>query len=555
MNDRQVTVRYVGERHNVPQGTTVADFLLQIDGSISDRVLSASVNRRQVMLDFPLRGEVDLDLVTYGSREGELVYKRSVSLMLYEACHELYPQTQLVIGQSLGNSYHYLVRGEPCDRQEMVDRLKARMRELRAEARPFRRQTVTLEEIEDAFRERGWDDKLLLLRTRRSSTVHIISCGDFIDLAHGPYAPHTGCLPTFDVVAYEDGFLLRFPRRGNRDRLPRFVDKPLLFKTYLETRRWQDVLGVPYIGQLNRLALNGEIGNLVRIAEGFHEKKIARIADEIARRSDRVRLIAIAGPSSSGKTTFAKRLGVQLKVNGIEPVALSLDNYYVNREDTPKDEDDKPDFEAIEAIDLRLFHDHLAKLLEGEQVATPRFDFVAGARRAESEWASMQLREGQVLLIEGIHGLNPRLTESVNRKQKFAIYISALSQLAIDNHNRIFTADGRLIRRIVRDRLYRGFSAERTLDLWERVRRGEARWIFPYQEQADIMFNSALVYEPAVLRVFAERFLLQVPRTSDAYPEAFRLLKFLALFVPIFPDVVPQNSILREFVGGSSFSY
>ncbi|MCP4896704.1 MAG: nucleoside kinase [bacterium] len=555
MNESQVTIRYQGEQHGVAQGTTVASFLQETDGSVSDRVLSALVNRRQVMLDFPLRGEVDLDVVRYGSREGELVYKRSVSLMLHEACAQLYPEAQLVIGQSLGNSYHYSIRGETPGCQEMTVALCEYMRKLHLERVNISRNTVTLEEVEEAFRKRGWNDKLLLLRTRRSSTVHTVSCGKFIDLAHGPYAPHTGCLPTFDVVAYEDGLLLRFPQRANRDQLPVFIDKPLLFKTYVETRKWQDLLGIPYIGQLNALALNGEMGQLVRIAEGFHEKKIARIADEISARRDRVRLIAIAGPSSSGKTTFAQRLGVQLRVNGLEPVALSLDNYYVNRSETPIDEDGKLDFESIEAIDLPLFHEHLTQLLDGKEVSTPRFDFVAGKRRPAGEWSPLRLGPGQMLVIEGIHGLNNKLTESLERDQKFAIYISALSQLAIDNHNRIFTADGRLIRRIVRDRMYRGFSAERTLDLWERVRRGEGQWIFPFQEEADIMFNSALVYEPAVLRIFAERFLLQVPRTSQAYPEAFRLLKFLSLFVPIFPDEVPHTSILREFVGGSSFAY
>jgi uridine kinase len=329
----------------------------------------------------------------------------------------------------------------------------------------------------------------------------------------------------------------------------------LLYATYAETRLWQELLEIQNIGQLNRLCLNGGIGPLVRVAEGLHEKKISQIADEITARAPESRLVTVAGPSSSGKTTFAKRLGVQLRVNGLEPISLSLDNYYVDRESTPLDEDGKPDFEALEAIDLDLFHDHLAELMDGRSVATPRFDFVQGRRRPEDQWNSLQLGEGQILVVEGIHGLNDRLTSSVPRNRKFKVYVSALSQLAIDDHNRIFTSDARLVRRLVRDRLFRGFTAERTLDLWERVRRGEGRWIFPFQEEADVMFNSALVYEPAVLKVYAERFLLQVPRSSRAYPEAFRLLKFLSLFVPIFPDEVPQISLLREFIGGSTFDY
>ena len=555
MNNDHVDVRYRGELHRVRTGTRVDEFLLGVDGEIPDTVLSALVNRRQVMLDFPLRGEVELDLVRYGDREGESVYKRSVSLVFYEACLELYPDARPVIGQSLGNCYHYQLRGDHPPLDEIAPVIEEQMGQLVSDRRPLVRATVTIEEVENHFRSMGFEGKLELLATRRSSTVHTISCGRFVDIAHGPYAPHTGCLPTFGVIPYEDGLVLRFPRRGNRDRLPDFTPRPKLFNTYLETRAWQEVLGVHQVGQLNRLCMEGEVGDLVRIAEGLHEKKIARIADEISRRRPRLRLVLVAGPSSSGKTTFSKRLGIQLKVNGIDPVALSLDSYYVNRADTPVGDDGLPDFESLEAIDLALFHRHLVDLLAGKEVATPRFDFVAGRRKDQETWVPLNLEDDQVLVIEGIHGLNEKLTLNVPHSQKYRIFISALSQLAIDDHNRIFTADARLIRRIVRDRRYRGFTAERTLQLWERVRRGEARWIFPFQEEADVMFNSALVYEPAVLKTYAERFLLQVPRSSPAYPEAFRLLKFLSMFVPIFPDEVPNTSILREFIGGSAFSY
>ena len=555
MNNSHVDVTYSGQIHRIPSGTTVAEVLGLVDGEIEDDILSALVNRRQVMLDFPIHGAAEMDVVRYGDRVGESVYKRSVSLMFYEACFELYPEARTVIGQSLGNCYHYQIRGEHPDLAVMARSIEDRMREIFREKRPFKRVTVTIEEIENFFRDRGHDDKLALLRTRRSSTVHTVSCGDFVDMAHGPYAPHTGCLPTFGVMAFEDGLMLRFPRRGDRSRLPKFTTRPLLFATYAETRQWQELLEIQNIGQLNKLCLNGGVGSLIRVAEGLHEKKISQIADEIASRWPDVRLITIAGPSSSGKTTFAKRLGVQLRVNGLEPVSLSLDNYYVNREDTPLDEDGKPNFEALEAIELDLFLEQLAELMAGREVRTPKFEFVTGSRRPERDWKSMRLGDNQLLVIEGIHGLNDRLTASVPRDAKYRIYVSALSQLAIDDHNRIFTSDARLIRRLVRDRLYRGFNAERTLELWGRVRRGEARWIFPFQEGADVMFNSALVYEPAVLKVYAERFLLQVPRSSPSYPEAFRLLKFLTLFVPIFPDEVPQTSLLREFIGGSSFSH
>ncbi len=555
MNNDHVDITFGGQVHRVDSGIRVDEFLRGLGGEIPDTVLSALVNRRQVMLDFPLRGEVELDLVRYGQREGEAVYKRSASLLFYEACIELFEDARPVIGQSLGNCYHYQMQGEHPGVEEMAPVLEEHMRRLVGEQRPFTRLTVTIEEIENYFRSMGYEGKLELLASRRSSTVHTITCGRFLDIAHGPYAPHTGCVPTFGVMPHEDGLVLRFPRRGDRSKLPDFTPRPKLFATYLETRSWQELLGVRRVGQLNRLCLDGGVGHIVRIAEGLHEKKIAQVADGILSRQPRVRLVLIAGPSSSGKTTFAKRLGIQLQVNGIEPVSLSLDNYYVDRGATPVGEDGRPDFEALDAIDLPLFHDHLKRLLAGEEVATPRFNFVEGRRRDQADWVGLQLSESQLLVVEGIHGLNEKLTSNVPHGQKYRIFISALSQLAVDDHNRIFTADARLIRRIVRDHLYRGFSAERTLELWEQVRRGEARWIYPFQEEADVMFNSALVYEPAVLKTFAERFLLQVPRTSPAYPEAFRLLKFLSVFVPIFPDEVPNTSILREFIGGSAFDY
>ncbi|RLE24462.1 MAG: nucleoside kinase [Acidobacteria bacterium] len=553
MNESIVRVRYRGEDHSVSDGTRVDQFLTDVDGEIEETVLAALVNRRKVMLDFPLRGRVDLELVRFGDREGESVYKRSVCLLFHEACAELYPEAGLIVGQSLGNCYHYQVRGEFPQLKDMARKIKERMTVIRDEARPFIRRTVTVEELEDYFRRESEDDKLDLLGTRRSSTIPTISCGTFIDIAHGPFVPDTSCLPTFGVQPFGDGLVLRFPRRSDRQNLPPFTPRELLFKTYVETRHWQELLGVQRVGQLNQICLDGDVRHLVRVAEGLHEKKISRIADEIYGRLPGVKLVTIAGPSSSGKTTFSKRLGIQLRVNGVEPVALSLDNYYVNRSETPVDEDGKPDFESIEAIDLPMFHEQLGVLMEGGEVRTPRFDFVTGLRVPERQWVPMRLKDGQVLVIEGIHGLNPRLTTSIPEDRIFRVYVSALSQLAIDDHNRIFTSDTRLTRRIVRDHLFRGFTAERTLDMWERVRRGEGKWIFPFQEQADVMFDSALVYEPAVLKVFAERFLLQVPRSSPTYTEAYRLLKGLSMLVPVFPDEVPHTSLLREFIGGSTF--
>jgi uridine kinase len=357
----------------------------------------------------------------------------------------------------------------------------------------------------------------------------------------------------FSVVPYEDGLLLRFPRDG--EPAPALGPQPKLFATYRETREWNEAIGVANVGALNRVCLSGEIAEVIRIAEGFHEKKLAAIADAIAARRGEARAVLVAGPSASGKTTFIKRLDIQLRVNGLRPIGLSLDNYFIDRERTPHGADGKPDYEALAALDLDLFNEHLLALLEGRAVEVPQYDFVLGRRAGRERWRTLRLAADELLQIEGIHALNPRLTAAVPESAKYRVFISALTQLTLDDHNRIFTSDARLLRRIVRDRLFRGHDTTHSLEMWGAVRKGEARGIFPFQEQADVMFNSALLYEPAVLRVYAERFLLEVPREHPTYTEAFRLLKFLQWFVPVFEHDVPSTSILREFIGGSAFRY
>jgi uridine kinase len=552
--DRTVVVSFEGERTRIPSGTTVAQFLAQRRPGGAADVLAALVNRRLVMLDFPLRGlAVELESVRVSSREGEAVARRSASLVLLEAARELYPEVRLVVGQSLGGGYFFSWHGDTPLSAETVASLARRIEEICREDRPFTRWTATWEEAEALFRSRGEASKLGLLETFRSSTVPLVTCGHFVDIAHGAIVPSTGRIRGVALAPYEDGLLLRFPRNGDHTRLLPLSPQPRLFATYRETRRWNEVLGVANVGSLNRLSLSGGIAEVIRIAEGFQEKKIAQIADAVEARRDSLRVVLVAGPSASGKTTFIRRLGIQLQVNGLRPVGLSLDNYFVDRGQTPAGADGKPDYESIEALDLEMFNAHLAALLRGEEVEVPRYDFTLGRRTARDRWTRQRLAPDQVLLIEGIHGLNHRLTASVAESAKFRVYISALTQLTLDDHNRIFTSDARLLRRIVRDRLFRGHPATRTLEMWGNVRRGEGRWIFPFQELADTIFNSALIYEPAVLRVFAERFLLEVPREHAAYTEAYRLLKFLAWFVPVFQDDVPQTSILREFIGGSAF--
>lgn len=555
MGQRSVVVSYEGERRQVPHGTTAAEFLDQCGGVPRD-VLAALVNRRLVSLSYPLRGlHIELEVVRADSRQGEAVARRSLSLILLEAARDLYPEAHIVVGQSLGGGYFFSWNSGPTRTPQVIASIARRMEEICGEDRPFEYRSVTLEEAETIFREAGDFPKLELLQTLRSSTVAVVSCGRFVDLSHGAVAPSTGRVCGFALVPYEDGLLLRFPRSADPRQLPQLRPQPKLFAVYRETRRWNETLGVAHVGELNRLCLSGGIDEVIRVAEGFHEKKVAQIADAIVNARDPVRLVLVAGPSASGKTTFLRRLETQLRVNGVTPAGLSLDNYFLDRECTPADTDGKPDFEALEALDLDLLNTHLETLLDGVEVQVPRFDFVQGRRVDPHFWRPVRLNPDQVLLIEGIHALNPRLTAGVPGTATFRIYISALTQLTLDDHNRIFTSDSRLLRRLVRDRLFRGHPATRTLDMWASVRRGEARGIFPFQEAADVIFNSALVYEPAVLKVFAERFLLEVPREHASYTEAYRLLKFLSWFVPIFQDDVPQTSILREFVGGSAFQH
>jgi uridine kinase len=485
----------------------------------------------------------------------------------------LFGKVEVTIGQALSNGYFYEIRvaknGDPhpmtgaaylpaSERgfsEQNCEQLEKTMCEIIAENLSLKTEVVSLSHAKRKFEEAGDENKLALLKTWWEPYVTLVYCGEFCDIHHYPVAPSTGYVAHFALDHWPRGVLLRFPQRREPTKVPPFENSPKLTSVYTETREWLRLLGVYTVGQLNALTLSGKAGELVRIAEGLHEKKIAQIADMIAHAKNPPRLVLIAGPSASGKTTFSKRLSLQLRVNGIQPVALSTDNFYVNRLDTPRDEAGNLDFEALEAIDLPFFNEVLAKLLAGEEVKTPRFDFTTGTRRPREKWVRMKLEPQQVLLVEGIHGLNPRLTESVADEHKFRVYVSALTQLCVDDHNRIFTSDTRLLRRIVRDRMFRGYTAQQTITNWPSVRRGEQQWIFPYQEGANVMFNSAMPYEHGVLRLFAERFLLEVPEDDRSFVTAYRLLRFIEHFVPLFDESIPQTSLLREFIGGSYFDY
>jgi len=552
MSARIVKVLIDGQsEHLVPVGTTVMAILGRTD-SAGNPILGAVLNNRLVSLSTPIRGVSHLRPVIAHGREGMPIYRRSISIVLAQAAREIAAHGRLRIGQSLGDGYFFEWIGEPALTPQGVRAIEERMRLIVQQDRPFEEEQIDVNEAIALFEQEGALERVRLLKTLRFAVVPVVSIGGMHVLLHGPVAPAAGGLDRWELSQYNGGLILTFP--GLEPRKREVSDTPHLFAVYRDTRRWNEIIGVADVGQFNELCISGGVGEVVKVAEALHEKRIAEIADAIHAKSS-ARVVLVAGPSSSGKTTFTKRLAVQVRVNGVRPVSLSLDDYYVDRDNTPLDAEGKWDFEALEAIDLALLNEHLEQLLRGKRVETPRFDFAAGTRMPRDRWQSLQLGQGDVLLIEGIHGLNEKLTPAVASDQKFRCYVSALTQLTVDDHERVFTSDSRLLRRIVRDRLFRGYHAQNTLDRWPSVRRGEQRHIFPFQEQAEAIFNSALVYEPAVLKTYAERFLLEVPTDSPAFVEADRLLHFLSLFVPVFSEEVPQTSILREFVGGSSFAY
>ena len=548
-----VEVELLGKTRRVDVGTLLSTILPAHRDQEGRPYLGAIINNRTVSLDAPIWTASKVQLLTVAHPEGALIYRRCATYVMYAAFRDLYPRRKLEIGQSVGSGYHFQIDD---DHTPDLAALSARMSEIIAQDRPIVRRAISVEAAIGLFEERGELDRVRLLHVWPESFVHLASLGEHVDIQYGPVASSTGSIGEFELLPLEPGFSLHFPTRQSPVWRPdSWGAGSRIFDTYRETRRWNSILGVHMVGELNQHCMHGGAGEVIKVAEGLHEKQIARIADQVTERQPAVRLVTIAGPSSSGKTTFAKRLSIQLRVNGIRPVALSLDDYYVDRIHTPLHADGSYDFETVDALDIELINEHLARLLAGEPVRTPRFDFVQGKRMDEPKWRTLQLEPDQVLLIEGIHGLNDRLTASVPADSKFRIYISALTQLILDRANRIGTSDTRLIRRIVRDRRYRGFNAADTIRMWPSVREGERKHIFPFQDLCDVMFNSALVYEAAALKVLADRYLLEVSRDDPAAVKAHHLRKFLQLFVPIFPDDVPRSSIIREFIGGSAFRY
>lgn len=551
--ENKIAVQFVnGEKRHYIQGISLLEVANEMQELYASPIVAAKVDNNIKDLQATLEDDCMIEFFDLHTEDGIKVYQRSLTFIMITAIEEIFPHGNVTVEHSLSKGlYCELYLGRDLSTDD-ITQIEERMREIIAQNRPIIKKVLPVSEAIALFEQVGHTEKVNLLRQLKRDHVTLYFCGKVYDYLHGTMVPSAGYLKLFELKYYKPGLILRFPDKERPDQIPEYVEQAKLAEIFAEAERWGAILGCGYVGTMNQYVQNNEYVDIIRVAEALHEKKIAQIADFVSEHRSEVRVILVAGPSSSGKTTFAQRLGVQLKVNGVRPVPISLDDYFVDREHTPRDEKGDYDFEAIEAIDLELFNEHLIKLLNGEEVEIPYYNFLNGQR--EYRGHKIKLDKEQPLIIEGIHGLNERLTRAVSRDNKVKIYISALTQLSIDNHNRIPTTDTRLIRRIVRDSQFRGHDAIKSLKIWPSVRRGEERNIFPFQEEADIMFNSALIYELAVLKQYAEPLLEQVTAAEPEYSEARRLLNFLSHFEPIIADNdIPTNSILKEFIGKSCF--
>lgn len=537
-----------------PFGITLGEIAIDLNIKSDFLICGALVNNKVRELSFEVVKAKNIQFIDYSHPDGQRMFVRSLFFVLYAAVKDLYPQARLKIDHAISRGYYCELEGignSFCD--SCVDEIKIRMQEFIAEDIPFIRKGKQLSKILENYNENGLDDKVRLYADSGWLYAYIYELEQFSNYFHGQLLPSTGFIKKFDLERFNGGMLLRLPSDKSIRRLRDFVQQDKLFGIFREHKEWAEILDVADIGKLNSFVRQGKAGDIIKISEALHEKKIAEIATTIANHIPKPKLVLIAGPSSSGKTTFSKRLAVQLSVCGIKPRTLSLDNYFVDREHTPIDEDGNYDFETLHAIDVEFFNQQLLQLINGEAVEVPKFSFVDGKRYFDGEL--MQLAEHEVLIIEGIHGLNPELIPQIDLSITFRIFISALTSISIDDLNPISTTDNRLIRRIIRDAKYRGYSALDTIRRWPSVRRGEEINIFPHQENADVMFNSAMLYELAVLKKYLEPLLKSVPENQPEFAEALRLLKFMGYFKTIADDEIPPTSLIREFLGGSSFSY
>lgn len=552
-----ITIELEGcEKTQAIRGITLLDLKkkLRIKEEPLTPVVGALFNSRIMGLEYKILRNCKLKFISTESEEGANIYRKSLSILLHSAfINVVKNRATLKIEHSLNKGYFYSYKNKEPLTRAIVEKIENHMRELVSRDLPFKKSECEVEDALEILEKIGAWDRYYLLKYSNFPKTTLYTLGDCINLAQGPLVPSTGYLKLFSIIYYPPGLILTFPQTVKPGELPSAIEQKKLFQIYSEQREWSKILDVDSAGKLNRLIIKGKINDLIWVSEGLHEKKISQIADIITKNLKKKRIILLAGPSSSGKTTFAKRLTIQLLANGINPKVISFDNYFLSREDMPRDENGAINFESINALDLELINRHLKLLLKGEKIKVPIYNFKTGERKPGAR--EVRLKKNQIILFEGIHGMNERLTSLINKDEKYKIYISALTQLNIDYINRIPASTIRLIRRIVRDHQFRAYSAKQTIMQWPQVRSGEEINIFPYQEEADIMFNSSLVYEMSVLKGYVEPLLKEIEDTEEAYTQAKQLLHFISNFVYITPEHVPPTSILREFIGGSGFQY
>ncbi|MFZ6038864.1 MAG: nucleoside kinase [Bacteroidota bacterium] len=550
----QVHCINTNEKKDVPMGSSLEELIEVFGVKMPHLIANAKVNNKTESLAYRIYRPKRIEYVDIGNSSAMRTYVRSLCFILAKAVDDLFPDAQIFIEHSVSNGYYFQIDAGQIIGKEQLDNIRNRMREIVDADIPFESIEDETTNVVKLFREHRMEDKALLLETSDFLYAYYFKLGNYIDYYYGCIVPSTGYIKLFDIHQYNGGFLLQVPSRTEPEQLAPIVKQEKLLNVYREHLKFLKISDLNNVGDLNKAKIDGRISDVIQISEAYQAKQIGEIAAQIRQKYDEgVRLILISGPSSSGKTTFRKRLEVELFVEMLKPIGLSLDDYFVERDKTPLDEFGEKDYESLYALDLDLFEENLLALMNGNEVELPSYNFVSGKR--EFKGNRLKMGDNNILIVEGIHALNPELTERIPAINKFMIYVSALTSISLDNHNWIPASDNRLLRRLVRDYRYRGYSAAETISRWESVRRGEEKWIFPYQENADVMFNSAMIYELAAIRRHVEPILQQVPKTDPEYAEAYRLLKFLSYFNYITDRELPPTSLLREFLGGSSFRY
>ena len=544
-------VIYKDEEFECKKGTKISELLQKQIEKSEYTVVGAIFNNKYKFLDAKIEEDGKIELIDVSMKEGTKIYRRTLIYIMGMAFQEVEPKALITVDYQLANEMFCEIDNMPVTK-ELITKVKEKMKEIIEKDLPIEKRFMTREEAEKFFEETGTVRGKLQLDLKSNKTIKMYYCGDYYNYCYGNLANKTGSVAVFDIVKYGKGFLVRYPSTSCIGKVPKHIKNSKLAWALDEYKEIYRVLSVHTVSKLNKAILEGRAKDIIMLSEALHEKNIARIADKIAKNKD-IKIVLIAGPSSSGKTTFAQRLGIQLRLNGLKPVTISVDNYFVERPDTPLDENGEYDFDCLEAVDLNLFNTHLKQLLKGEEIDVPEFDFIEGTKRYKGK--KMKLAEDEILVIEGIHCLNEELTKHIPGHKKYKIYTSALTVLNMDYYNRISTTDTRLIRRIVRDHNFRGYSAKSTISTWHKVNKGEEKNIFPYQESADSIFNTSLIYELSALKPVVMPLLEEIKSSDPEYAEARRLIKMLKYFEPIEKEDIPGNSLLREFIGGGNFKY